>query len=85
VTVHDDYSAIAARLAAAGVRPPCVVGGVQYIPIAFDAGCASAGSAGRSVLLLPTGHRPPSYARHWHAYRVGGTAVLQVTAYIAPP
>jgi hypothetical protein len=85
VTFHNDYSAIAARLVAVGVRPPCVVSGVQYIPIAFDTGCASAGSTGRPVLLLPTGRRPPSYARHWHAYRVSGTTVLHVTAYLPIP
>ena len=82
VTFHHDYSVIATRLAALGVRPPCLVAGVQYIPIAFYAGCASAGVAGHPVLLVATGHRPPSYARHWHAYRVAGTTVLQVTAYI---
>ena len=45
VTFHDDYTRIAAALAARGVRPPCLISGVQYIPIAFDAGCASAGNA----------------------------------------
>ena len=81
VTFHDDYTVIAKRLTALGVRPPCLVTGVQYIPIAFAAGCASTGS-GRPVLLLGDGRRPPSYARHWRAYRIRGTTLLQVTAYI---
>jgi len=81
VTFHQDYSLIAARLAALGVRPPCVVSGVQYIPIAFYAGCASTGSAGRPAVLVASGHKPPPFARHWHAYRVRGTTVLQVVAY----
>lgn len=87
VTFHDDYTTIASRLAAHGVRAPCLVTGVQYIPIAYVAGCASAGSgagAGATrVLLLVTGHRPPAYARHWHTFRIGGTTVLNVTAYIS--
>ena len=84
VTFHRDYSVIAARLAALGVRPPCLVSGVQYIPIAFYAGCASAEAPGPAhrALLLAAGHRPPSYARGWHAFRIHGTTVLQVTAYI---
>ena len=40
VAFHDDYARIAAELAARGVRPPCLIQGVQYIPIAYDAGCA---------------------------------------------
>ena len=84
VTFHDDYSVIADRLTTLGVRPPCLVSGVQYIPIAFDAGCASTGAVnGTNVLLLPAGHQPPFYARHWRSYRIGGTTVLQVTAYVS--
>jgi len=82
VTFHDDYTIIATRLARLGVRPPCLVKGIQYIPIAYYAGCASTGSRGTPVLLIGTGSRPPSYARHWRAYRIGGTTVLHVTAYI---
>jgi hypothetical protein len=83
VTFHDDYTVITARLHQLGVRAPCLVSGVQYIPIAYYAGCASAGwSHGTPVLLIATGSRPPSYARHWHAYSVKGTTVLHVTAYL---
>jgi hypothetical protein len=83
VTFHQDYTVIAARLAALGVRPPCLVTGVQYIPIAYYAGCASTGSApARQALLVGDGDRPPPYVRDWHAYRITGTTVLHVTAYL---
>ena len=85
VTFHDDYTRIAAALAAHGVRPPCLIQGVQYIPIAFYAGCASAGSAAPGdhvALLVRAGHRPPDYARNWRVYRITGTTVLKVNAYI---
>jgi len=85
VTFHDDYTRIAAALAAHGVRPPCLVQGVQYIPIAFDAGCASAGRAapGEAVAVLAgTRGRPPSPAGPWRAFVITGTTVLKVNAYI---
>jgi hypothetical protein len=85
VVFHDDYTRIAATMAARGVRPPCLVQGVQDIPIAFYAGCASAGNAvaGEHVALLITaGHRPPPSADTWHVYRITGTSVLKVNAYI---
>ena len=94
IAFHDDYTRIAAALAARGVRPPCLIQGVQYIPIAFYAGCASAGSAapGEHVArLVPYGRRVPSSplapaspapAGNWHAYRITGTTVLKVDAYI---
>ena len=85
VTFHDDYTRIAAALAARGVRPPCLIQGVQYIPIAFYAGCASAGTPapGQQVaVLVQSGRRPPSYARTWRVYRITGTTVLKVNAYI---
>jgi hypothetical protein len=91
VAFHDDYSVIASRLAALGVRPPCLVNGDQYIPIAFLAGCASTasvssggsrGSGGSKALLVIDGYRPPWYAQHWHPHRIGGTQVLHVTAYL---
>jgi hypothetical protein len=84
VSFHDDYTVIAARLHQIGVHPPCLVSGVQYIPIAYYAGCASTGSRGSPVLLIGTGSRPPAYARHWTAYRIKGTTVLHVTAYVQP-
>ncbi len=89
IAFHRDYSTIVAALARHGVSPPCYVAGVQYIPIAFYAGCASAGSVwtqrpGEHVaLLVRSGLRPPSYARNWHSFRITGTTVLNVTAYVA--
>ena len=85
VTFHDDYARIATALAARGVRPPCLIEGVQYIPIAFYAGCASAGTAApgtRVALLIQAGRRPPAYARNWRVYRITGTTVLSVNAFI---
>jgi hypothetical protein len=85
VAFHDDYTRIAAELAGRGVRPPCLVEGVQYIPVAFVAGCASAGQAApgeRAAVLVRTGQRPPSYARNWGSFRITGTTVLKVNAYV---
>ena len=65
MTFHDDYTRIAAALAARGVRPPCLIQGVQYIPIAFYAGCASAGTAapGEHVALLIQAGQPAAGVR----------------------
>jgi hypothetical protein len=85
VAFHDDYTRIATALADRGVRPPCLIQGVQYIPIAFYAGCASAGTAAPGdhvAVLIQVGRRPPPYARNWRAYRITGTTVLKVNAYI---
>ena len=85
VTFHNDYTRIVAELAARGVRPPCLITGVQYIPIAFAAGCASTGNAAPgepvAILVQVLGH-PPSYARTWRVYRITGTTILKVNAYI---
>jgi hypothetical protein len=84
IAFHDDYTRIATSLAARGVSPPCLIQGVQYIPIAFYAGCASAGNAvpGEHVArLVQRGGRPPS-AGNWRGYRITGTTVLRVNAYI---
>jgi hypothetical protein len=83
--LHDDYSRIATVLAARGVRPPCLIKGVQYIPVAFYAGCASNGSPapGEPVAaLVQTTGKPPAWARDWRVYRITGTSVLKVNAYI---
>jgi hypothetical protein len=87
VTFHDDYTRIATALADRGVRPPCLIQGVQYIPIAFYARCASAGTAtpgDHVALLIQAGRRPPAAARTWRVYRITGTTVLKVNAYIRP-
>jgi hypothetical protein len=93
VAFHDDYTRIAAELVSLGVRPPCLVNGDQYIPVGYYAGCASAPSLSGSsaaasgekrILLVPAGHRPPGYARGWRAYRLRGTTVLKLVAYLPP-
>lgn len=85
VKFHDDYARIVTILAEHGVRPPCLIKGVQYIPIAFYAGCASAGSPAPgepvAVLVQRLG-QPPAWARHWRVYRITGTTVLAVNAFI---
>ena len=85
VRFHDDYSRIATVLAEHGVRPPCLIKGVQYIPIAFYAGCASNGAPapGEPVAaLVQTIGKPPAWARSWRVYRITGTSVLKVNAFI---
>jgi hypothetical protein len=90
IAFHDDYTRIVADLRGLGVRPPCLIKGEQYIPIAFYAGCASAPGladpayAGRVALLEYPGTRRPRYARGWHQHRLPGTRVLQVVAYLPP-
>jgi hypothetical protein len=89
VVFHDDYSRIAAALAGYGVRPPCLVRGVQDIPIAFYAGCASApGPAGPGeavAVLARSGGRPPSGVAGWPEHRITGTRILKVNAYVRRP
>ena len=86
VTFHDDYTRIATELAAHGVRPPCLVQGVQYIPIALRRWLCVGRAPRRRARPLPCSSgphgRPPSYARNWRAYRITGTTVLKVNAYI---
>jgi len=87
VTFHDDYAHIVADLRALGVRPPCLIRGQQYIPVAFYAGCASApGPAGadRVAVLEYPGVRRPRYARDWPRHRLPGTRVLRLVGYIRP-
>jgi hypothetical protein len=58
---------------------------VQYIPIAWAAGSASAGNAtpGEPVaVLVQVRGQPPSYARKWRSFRITGTTILKVNAYI---
>lgn len=90
ITFHNDYTRIAADLRKLGIRPPCLIKGEQYIPIAFYAGCASAPDprdpafARRVALLEYPGTRRPHYARGWHRHRLPGTRVLKVVAYLPP-
>lgn len=84
---HDDYGKIAVDLRTLGLRPPCVIKGEQFIPIAFYAGCASASSpvhAVRAAVLEYSGTPPPGYARHWREYPLPGTHLLKLVAYLPP-
>ena len=89
VIFHEDYSRAVADLRQLGIGPPCLIKGEQYIPIAFDAGCASAPDAATALaagdhiaVLESSGQYPPGYARHWVRYRLPGTGVLRLTAYL---
>ncbi len=90
VRYHADYQVIAADLHRLGVRPPCVIKGEQFIPIAYLAGCASAGSAnaaaaaGRAAVLEFRQVPPPRYARDWRRYPLPGTHVLELVGYLPP-
>ncbi|MDH6224798.1 MULTISPECIES: hypothetical protein [Streptomyces] len=43
---HQELTAVAAELHRLGVRPPCVVTGDQFVPVAYYAGCSSRQPAG---------------------------------------
>jgi hypothetical protein len=95
---HANYARIVSDLRDIGVRPPCLLGGEQYIPIAYYAGCASDGSvravaagltaglsqAESTALLEPYHARPPRYASSWRRYALPGTFVLRLAAYLPP-
>jgi hypothetical protein len=93
VTFFGDYTRIAAELNDLGIRGTCLVKGEQDIPIAFYAGCGSAGSIttvrtrdpAEPIAVLAYPHaRPPAYARHWHEYRLDGIRVplLKLVVYV---
>jgi hypothetical protein len=92
VTFHRDYQRITADLHRLGIRPPCLIQGEQFIPVAYLAGCASAGrparalAAGQPVAVLEYRRQhPPGYARHWQRRRLPGTRILRLVAYLPPP
>jgi len=83
VTAPDNgYGHVAADLHHLGVRPPCLVKGMQYIPIAFYAGCASDASlpgSGLAVRVAVIGHAgapPPAYLQGWGRYRLPGSRLV---------
>lgn len=86
-----DFQRIATDLHRVGVKAPCMIKGGQYIPIAYYAGCGSAGTEPSSstseqlVYLLYKGGQLPSYARGWTAYKLPGirSASLNYTAYVS--
>ena len=93
ISFFGDYNRIAGDLRSLGVRPPCLVKGVQDIPVAFYAGCASAPGVpvGQKitepvVVLVAPGQPPPAYARGWTLHSLPGirSQLLKVNAYVAP-
>ena len=89
IAFHDDYTRIATVLADHGVRPPCLIQGVQYIPIAFYAGCASAGNRGAGRAHRPADparapaavvRRELAYLSHHRHHGPQGQRLYQVTA-----
>jgi hypothetical protein len=93
VTFFGDYSRIATQLHQLGIRSPCLIKGEQDIPIAYYAGCGSAGSVpavraadpGERLAVLAYAHvPPPGYARGWRAHHLHGirTSLLELTVYI---
>jgi hypothetical protein len=46
---HTDFSRVAADLNGLGVTPPCLITGVNAIPIGFAAGCASGATGGNNA------------------------------------
>ena len=85
VALADNHEyRIASDLARAGVRPPCVIEGYQYIPLAYFAGCRSATSV-RAATAQPhtviafvgaQGSGTPSYARQWMTVRLARTGLV---------
>ncbi|MDX2611084.1 hypothetical protein [Streptomyces stelliscabiei] len=61
---HREWASVAAGLHRLGVRPPCLVTGVNDVPIAYYAGCSSAATVGHdanttSAGIRRTAHRLP--------------------------
>lgn len=92
VAFFGDYTRIAADLHKLGIRQPCLVKGEQNIPVAFYAGCTSAGSlrsarlshpAEPVVVLVGPGQRPPAYTATWTRHLLPGTrtTLLRLIAY----
>ncbi|MEU1517431.1 hypothetical protein ABZ490_35665 [Streptomyces sp. NPDC005811] len=46
---HREWARTAAALHRLGVRPPCLLTGYQYVPLAYYAGCASAATGGHDA------------------------------------
>lgn len=95
VAFHSQYARIAADLHRLGVRPPCLVKGIQRIPIAYYAGCESArslaqvtraGNGRERVAVLGYAGRPAplAIARGWRRYDLPGNSQLRLAAYLPP-
>lgn len=54
---RQEWAAVADGLHRLGVRPPCLVTGKEYVPIAFYAGCSSAAAGGHDANTTTSGLR----------------------------
>ncbi|MEH0579186.1 MULTISPECIES: hypothetical protein [Streptomyces] len=54
---HREWASVAAGLHRLGVGPPCLVTGVNDVPIAYYAGCSSAATVGHDANTTATGIR----------------------------
>jgi hypothetical protein len=54
-TMRAAYTAVAARLHRAGVRPPCTLSGTLAVPLAYYTGCASRQTTGPDASVTPSG------------------------------
>lgn len=54
---HREWASVAAGLHRLGVRPPCLVTGVNDVPIAYYAGCSSAATVGHDANTTSAGIR----------------------------
>jgi hypothetical protein len=88
VASTDDYWHVEGDLRALGVRPPCLLNGQQYLPIAYYMGCSSNGFVNhpaprlRVALLVWPGDQPPPFATRWHAYHLHNAGVLSYLVYL---
>ena len=85
---QDDYTGLADDLSALGARPPCLLNGGPYLPVAYYMGCSSDGyvsrlaDAQRVVLLVYPGQQLPGFAAHWHAHLLHGIKMFNYVAYM---
>jgi hypothetical protein len=93
ILFFGSFPQAAADLHRLGVRPPCLVTGMQDIPVAYYAGCASTPSVPtamrshdrvRIAVLVQPGQAPPSYARYWPEHHLSGirSDLVRVNAYV---
>ncbi|MFF5971825.1 hypothetical protein ACFY7C_09900 [Streptomyces sp. NPDC012769] len=54
-SAHTHFTSIAAALHGHGIRPPCLVSGEEYVPVAYHTGCASRAIGGHDAAITPQG------------------------------
>ncbi|MDQ2815039.1 MAG: hypothetical protein M3Z75_25105 [Actinomycetota bacterium] len=86
VTYQDDYTTLADDLAALNVKPPCMLSGGPYLPVAYYMRCSSGwvahpGSVRNLVLFASPGQQLPAFAAHWHAHHMNDLKEIDFIAY----